>query len=68
MWHRDYKPFGLEVITKRFGGIKQRLTDLKERFENYLNGGEPLYELEEEILPTMFYGMEKDYYTPSTIK
>lgn len=68
MWHRDYKPFGLEVITKRFGGFKQRLTDLKERFENYLNGGEPIYELEEEVLPTIFYGMEEDFLTPSTIK
>ena len=68
MWHRDYKPFGIEVLTKRFGGYVQRITDIKERMEKYLNGGEPIWELEEKILPTIFYGGANDLFSPSKIE
>ena len=68
MWLRDYKPFGLEVISVRFGGIKQRLSDIRDRFENYLNGGDEIYELKEDVLPTFGFGTALEFFTPSAIK
>lgn len=67
MWLRDYKPFGLETITNRFGGIVQRLKDIIERMEDYLNGGAPLYELKEDVLPTFGFGFASELRTPSKI-
>ncbi len=67
MWLRDYKPFGLETITNRFGGIIQRLKDITERMEAYINDGTPLCELEEEVLPTFSFGFAKELRTPSAI-
>lgn len=68
MWYRDYKPFGLEVLTKRFGGYVQRMKDIKMRMEEYLGGGEPIWELEEKVLPTIFYGGANDFFSPSKIE
>lgn len=65
MWLRDYKPFGLEVIALRFGGMVQRLKDIMERMEKYLAGGEPLYELEEKVLSTYYYGEASAFMTSS---
>ncbi len=67
MWLRDYKPFGLETISNRFGGIVQRLKDITERMEAYLSDGTPLYELEEEVLPTFGFGFAGEFRTPSMI-
>lgn len=67
MWYRDYKPFGLEVMAIRFGGIEQRLKDIIERIGLYLENGDPIAELEEEVLPTQFFGFAKSFFTPSDI-
>jgi len=38
MWMRRNKPFGLEVIQVRFGGLLQRYQELARRLEEYLAG------------------------------
>jgi len=38
MWLDTYKPFGLEVIEIRYGGLITRLESLKNRLEGYLKG------------------------------
>lgn len=51
MWLTENKPFGLEVIDLRFGGMIQRIQTAVQRIENYINGDiEVIEELEEEIL------------------
>ncbi len=38
MWLATYKPFGLEVIEQRFGGLRTRLESLEVRLRRYLAG------------------------------
>lgn len=38
MWLATYKPFGLEVIEKRYGGLRARLESLSDRLYAYLGG------------------------------
>jgi len=38
MWLATYKPFGLEVIEGRYGGIRTRLESLSLRLDDYLAG------------------------------
>ena len=37
-WLATYKPFGLEVIEKRYGGLRARLESLSDRLYAYLSG------------------------------
>ena len=51
-WSRENKPFGFEVLTVRFGGLRQRMLDTKERIQDYLDGKErAIPELAENYLP-----------------
>lgn len=52
MWLNDYKPFGLEVLECRYGGLRTRLESLSDRLAKYLNG-----ELEE--IPELEVKLEK---------
>ena len=38
MWLATYKPFGLEVIEQRYGGLRTRLESLAARLKAYLDG------------------------------
>ncbi|MDD3725849.1 MAG: family 20 glycosylhydrolase, partial [Candidatus Ratteibacteria bacterium] len=38
MWLNTYKPFGLEVIEIRYGGLIARLESLEDRLERYIKG------------------------------
>ncbi|MBA2479591.1 MAG: beta-N-acetylhexosaminidase [Planctomycetes bacterium] len=38
MWLDNYRPFGLEVIDQRYGGLRARLETLSDRFDDYLAG------------------------------
>lgn len=38
MWLATYKPFGLEVIEQRYGGLRTRLESLEVRLRGYLAG------------------------------
>ena len=38
LWLATYKPFGLEVIEKRYGGLRTRLESLSDRLVAYLSG------------------------------
>jgi hypothetical protein len=38
MWLATYKPFGLEVIERRYGGLRARLKSLSDRLAAYLDG------------------------------
>ncbi|MDD3926570.1 MAG: beta-N-acetylhexosaminidase [bacterium] len=47
MWLSTYKPFGLEVLERRYGGLRTRLESLSDRLSGYLNGDlEAIPELE----------------------
>ena len=37
-WLHDNKPFGLDVLDVRFGGIERRLITARERIHAYLDG------------------------------
>lgn len=51
MWLTTYKPFGLEVIEIRYGGLIVRLESLISRLERYLKGNiENIPEFETELL------------------
>ena len=51
IWKRDYKPFGYEVSSFRFGGVISRINDAEETIGDYLrNNISKIDELEEEIL------------------
>ncbi len=76
MWLSTYKPFGLEVIECRYGGLLARLETLADRLEAYLEGrAEAIPEFEVELqklyprapaeLPTLSYARAA---TPSCIK
>lgn len=74
MWLKTYKPFGLEVIERRYGGLRTRLESLADRLADHLEGHGELPELEEEMLP-VFGGVGKvsslshgHVATPSQIK
>lgn len=52
LWHKTFKPFGWEVIDRRYGGLLARLQTLRNKLSNVLN--DPAYvieELEVESLP-----------------
>ncbi len=51
VWLAENKPFGLEVLTARFGGLRMRLRDCAERLCAVADGGvNKIEELEEEQL------------------
>jgi len=45
LWLEAYKPFGLEVLEQRYGGLLARLESLSLRLGQYLTGGDDLPEL-----------------------
>lgn len=48
LWHSLYKPFGWEVLDRRYGGLLARLTTLSERLEKFSQQPHiPIAELEE---------------------
>ena len=51
LWFTENKPHGFDVQEHRLGGVLLRLRSQKERLEAYLQNGESIPELEEEILP-----------------
>ncbi len=76
MWLATYKPFGLEVIESRYGGLLARLESLSDRLRGYLDGEvasipelevklERVYETAPGTLPGTSYSRVA---TPSTIK
>jgi len=76
MWLATYKPFGLEVIERRYGGLIARLQSLFDRLKDYLEGDvQSIPELEidpqkiwdgsPDYLPTLNYSRAA---TPSCIK
>ncbi len=76
MWLATYKPFGLEVVEGRYGGVRTRLESLSDRLAGYLDGSsESIPEFEAELhkvmqrepgdLPTLNYSRVA---TPSCIK
>lgn len=76
MWLATYKPFGLEVIEQRYGGLIARLQSLSDRLKSYLEGEvQTIPEFEVELLkiwegspgnlPAMSYARAA---TPSCIK
>ena len=38
MWLQTYKPFGLEVIEHRYGGLRARLDSLSDRLQGFVEG------------------------------
>ena len=47
-WNSYYKPFGIEAHALHFGGIKQRLSDIQDILNNYLDGNtDKIQEIEE---------------------
>ncbi len=57
MWLATYKPFGLEVLEQRYGGLRTRLESLSDRLEQYLEGKIP-------NIPEFETRLEKVYDTP----
>lgn len=52
LWMETYKPFGWEVLDRRYGGTKSRIETAIERLGEYLNGKlSQIEELEEMRLP-----------------
>jgi hypothetical protein len=75
MWLDTYKPFGLEVIELRYGGLRTRLESLAERLTAYLDGTvASIPELEVELLkiwdttPDRVSPSRPRVQSPSTIK
>ena len=51
-WLKENKPFGLDRIDLRFGGLKERISRAIKRLESYSSGNiDKIEELEEERLP-----------------
>jgi len=76
MWLATYKPFGLEVLEGRYGGLRTRLATLSYRVKSYLDGETPslpeleaklerIFDAPEGTLPGTGYGRVA---TPSCIK
>ncbi|KAF9115926.1 hypothetical protein BGX27_005808 [Mortierella sp. AM989] len=40
MWHKTNKPFGWEVVEMRYGGLRTRLTTMRERILEYIEASE----------------------------
>jgi hypothetical protein len=53
MWLSTYKPFGLEVVEQRYGGLLARLESLQDRLKEFLKGQGSIPELEVELLPAV---------------
>jgi hypothetical protein len=75
MWLSTYKPFGLEVVEQRYGGLMARLETASDRLNAYLAGEIPsVAELEHEPLRLLPQPVEhvwvpyRRVYTPSWIK
>lgn len=50
-WHLENKPFGFEHHSHRIGGLKQRLTDIANRLDDFIQGrGHGIPELEERLI------------------
>lgn len=50
-WHKENKPFGFEHHSLRIGGLKQRLTDIANRLDDYIQGRvNDIPELKERII------------------
>ena len=62
-WNKENKPYGWEVYEVRFGGLRSRILNCKERLEEYLAGKvESIPELEEEILPYADWKLQYNAY------
>jgi len=51
LWYRENKPFGFEIHDARIGGLICRIDACRTRLEKYIDDGEPIEELENELLP-----------------
>jgi hypothetical protein len=59
-WYMENKPYGFEVQTIRIGGLKQRLLDVSDIIDRYINGETAeIEELEVKHLPFNYFE-EKD--------
>ncbi|MFA7158983.1 MAG: beta-N-acetylhexosaminidase [Kiritimatiellia bacterium] len=76
MWMETYKPFGWEVIDRRYGGLMARLDSVSARLGDFLAGRiesiseleaklERVYDFKKGIMPNMGWSR---VVTPSTIK
>lgn len=64
VWLKENKPFGLEVHEARMGGLMLRLRSCGSRLAEYARGGEPIEELEREVLPVSKNGaLTNNFYT-----
>ena len=55
-WYTSNKPFGFEVQDIRIGGLIQRMHDVRERLDEYVNGKtDVIEELEQERLPFAYF-------------
>ncbi len=62
-WNKENKPYGWEVYEVRFGGLRSRVLNCKERLEEYLAGKvDTIPELEEEILPYADWKLQYNAY------
>lgn len=54
MWFDTYKPFGWEVMERRYGGLLARLDTVGQRVMDYVNGAvDSIPELEVKLRPTL---------------
>jgi hypothetical protein len=76
LWMSTYKPFGWEVVDRRYGGLIARLESVSVRLSDFLAGRidsipeleaklERVYDFKKGIMPNMGWGR---VITPSTIK
>ena len=76
LWMEIYKPFGWEVVERRYGMLLMRLQTASDRLRDYLSGQlktipeleaelQPVFELEEGVLPVVHASRVA---TPSCIK
>ncbi|NOX97286.1 MAG: beta-N-acetylhexosaminidase [Nitrospirae bacterium] len=66
MWLATYKPFGLEVIEIRYGGLRARLESLITRLEQYLKDDiNSIPEFETELLKFKKGSVDKSYHIDS---
>jgi len=75
LWLSLYKPFGLEVLECRYGGLRTRLESFADRLQGYLDGTTPSIPELETKLEKIYEGDFRDLHlshpqakTPSVIK
>ncbi len=76
-WHRENKDHGFEVQAIRFGGLIQRLKDVRQMIDNFIDKNDPIEILEEEQqgfayctadgIDTMNYNLWSNIVSPNVI-